>query len=246
MRRNTAKSCTTAKSALLKIFFYGFGIDLNDFCFSSISKSCARLRPADRPDSVSWSLNKTLHLASSIDNEVCSFQQLLRKTLFLVALASGARLSEMAALSRDKGYVKSLPSGELSLSPHLKFFAKNEDPQHRWKPWKIVPLPQDSSLCPVQTLQSYLERTTSWPSGRLFRREKGGTLTITGIRQQILFFIKEANKDSFPKAHQVRAIATTMNYFHYMDFQALTEYTGWRSPTVFMRHYLKNIDALLF
>ena len=80
--------------------------------------------------------------------------------LFLVALASGARLSEMAALFQDKGFIKLLPSGEVSLSPHPKFLAKNEDPAHRWKPWIIVPLPQDSSLCPVRALQSYLKRTT--------------------------------------------------------------------------------------
>ena len=97
---------------------------MNDVYFSSISKSCARLNPPSRPDMLPWSLNKVLKLASNIDNSKCSFQQLFRKTLFLVGLASGARLSEMAALSRDKGYVKELPSGELSLSPHLKFLLK--------------------------------------------------------------------------------------------------------------------------
>ena len=31
-----------------------------------------------------------------------------------------------------------------------------------------------------------------------------------------------------------------------MDFDALTEYTGWKSPKVFMKHYFKNLDALKF
>ena len=31
-----------------------------------------------------------------------------------------------------------------------------------------------------------------------------------------------------------------------MDFQALTQYTGWKSSTVFMRHYFKSIDSLKF
>ena len=31
-----------------------------------------------------------------------------------------------------------------------------------------------------------------------------------------------------------------------MDFRALTQYTGWKSPKVFMRHYFKNIDSLKF
>ena len=80
----------------------------------------------------------------------------------------------------------------------------------------------------------------------LFRRENGGTLSINGIRQQILYFIKEADPASVPKAHQIRAMATSLNYFQYMDFSALTNYTGWKSSRVFMRHYLKNIDATKF
>ena len=163
-----------------------------------------------------------------------------------MALVSGAWLSEMEALSWDKGFITFLPSGEVSLSPHPKFLAKNEDPAHRWKPWIIVPLPQDSSLCPVKALQAYLKRTNSWSSGRLFQREMGGTITIKGIRQQILYFIKEADPESVPKAHDVRAIATSINYFHYMDFQALSAYTGWKSSGVFMKHYFKSLESLHF
>ena len=237
---------TTAKSALAKIFYYGFDIRLDDPRFTSIPRSCAKLRPAERPEILPWSLNKVLKLASEIDNDTCSYQELLRKALFLVSLASGARLSELEALSRDEGFIKFLPSGEASLSPHLKFLAKNEDPQHRWKPWKIIPLPQDPSLCPVTVLRSYLSRTSPWTSGRLFRREKGGTITTKGIRQQILYLIKEADPQSVPKAHQVRALATSLNFFHFMDFHSLTQYTGWKSVGVFLRHYFRRIDTLRF
>ena len=124
----------TTKSALVKVFAYGFGLNLNDLCFASISRACAKQRPALRPSMLLWSLNKVLRLASGISTTDCSYQHLLRKTLFLVALASGARVSELAALSRDKGFVKFLPTGEVSLSPHPKFLAKNEDSAHRWKP----------------------------------------------------------------------------------------------------------------
>ena len=143
----------------------------------------------------------------------------------------------MEALSRDKGFITFLPSGKASLSPHPKFLAKNEDPMHRWKPWIILPLPQDLSLCPVRALQPYLERTSHWSSGRLFQRETGGTITIKGIRQQILHFIKEADPESVPKAHDVRAISTSINYFHNMDFQALSAYTRWKSVGMFLKHY---------
>ena len=76
------------------------------------------------------------------------------------------------------------------------------------------------------------------------KENQGGTTTINKIRQQILYFIKEANPESILKAHEVRAIATSVNYFHFMDFQAFSEYTGWKSLRVFMKHYFENLKAL--
>ena len=61
-----------------------------------------------------------------------------------------------------------------------------------------------------------------------------------------MYFIKEADPESIPKAHDVRAVATSVNYFHFMDFQALTEFTGWKSTGVFVKHYFKNLEALRF
>ena len=237
---------TSAKSGLHKIFYYGFDINLNDPMFSSISRACSKQRQAPRSTMLSWSLNKVLRLASDTDCASCEYSKLLRKTLFLLALASGARMSEIAALSRDPGFVKFLPSGEALLSPHLKFLAKNEDPQDRWGPWKIVPLPQDPSLCPVSALQTYLSRTSQWSSGRLFLRKDGGTLTLDGVRQQILYFITSANPGSIPKGHETRRVATSVNYWQHMDFASLQQYTGWKSRSVFMKCYFKNLDALKF
>ena len=237
---------TTAKSGLNLVFYYGFKMDLNDRIFASIPKACAKLRPAEAPYMLSWSLNKVLKLASETENDSCPIQLLLRKTLFLVALASGARVSELDALSRDKGFVQFEHTGSVKLSPHKLFLAKNEDPQNRWKPWDIVSLPQDLSLCPVAALKAYINRTSQWNSGRLFRRERGGTLSIDGIRQQILYFIKLADPDSILRAHDVRKVATSINYFYHMDFDALTKYTGWRSKKVFLRHYFKQLEDLKF
>ncbi|XP_068229258.1 uncharacterized protein [Palaemon carinicauda] len=241
-----ASTITTIKSALKKIFLVGFNINLADSYFSSIPKACARLRPLDRPQKVSWSLNNVLKLASDTDNESCSYITLLRKTLFLSAMASGARISELAALSRNPENIDFLPTGEVLLTPDRAFLAKNEDPQNRWSPWKIISLPQDPSLCPVTTLRTFLARSATRSSGPLFIREQGGTMTIQGIRQQILYFIKHANPESFPHAHDIRSIATSINYFQNMDFDDLKKYTGWKSPMVFKRHYLKNLQALKY
>ena len=215
-------------------------------CFSSISRVCARQRPAPRPDTVSWSLNRVLDLTSQIAIDQCSFQHLLRKTLFLVALASGARISELAALSREEGFVTFLFTGEASLAPHPKFLAKNEDPAYGPNPWTVVPLPHDPSRCPVQCLETNLSRAENISGGRLFRVDLGGALTLAGIRQHILYFIQQADPESFPKAHDVRPIATSVQYFHFMDFPGLSEFTEWISAGVFIKHYCENLEALRF
>ena len=237
---------STTKSALRKIFRYGFKIDLNDDLFASIPKACAMLNPREAPGEISWSLNKVLRFASELDHSSASYILLLRKTLFLLAIASGARLSEISALSRDPGHVQFLPSGEVSFRPHLRFLAKNEDPSNRWQPWKIIPLPQDLSLCPVTTLRAYMDRTASWSSGRLFQREGGGTLSTAGVRQQILYFITSADLGCVPKGQETRKVATSVNYFTHMVFEDICRYTGWKSQRVFHRHYLKNIEELQF
>ncbi|XP_064100812.1 GPI ethanolamine phosphate transferase 2-like [Macrobrachium nipponense] len=123
-----ASTITTAKSAFKKIFQFGFKIDLTDSYFTSIPKACARLRPTERLKSVSWFLNDVLELASDTNSSSCDYLSLLRKTLFLISLASGARISELSALSRDPGHVEFLPSGEVLLSPDRQFLAKIEDP----------------------------------------------------------------------------------------------------------------------
>ena len=240
---------TSIKSSLHKPFLRAFNIDTNGPDLSSIPKACARLRPSDNStDMLPWNLNKILESASQVDNLHCDYLTILRKTLILVALASGARISEIAALSRAPGFVKFLPSGEALLAPHPKFLAKNENPQERWKPWKIVPLPQDPSLCPVKTLKDYLNVSSKWSTGALFVREKGGTLTTNGIRQQILYFVKNADPSCIPqgKVHLLRKFATSLNFFEYMNFSDIQKYTGWKSPKVFIKHYMVQLESLKF
>ena len=74
--------------------------------------------------------------------------------------------------------------------------------------------------------------------------EAGGRLTVDGVRQKILYFIKAADPESCLTAHEVRKVATSLNYFEFMEFEDLKHYTGWKSQKVFYRHYLKSIEEI--
>ena len=69
-------------------------------------------------------------------------------------------------------------------------------------------------------------------------------MTVDGVRQKILYSIKSADPGSWPKAHEVRKVATSLNYFEFMEFEDLKQYTGWKSQKVFYRHYLKSIEEV--
>ena len=185
-------------------------------------------------------------MAVSIDNESASVKRVSQKCLFLLAMASGARLSEIVALVRNKENVKYLESGHVLLYPDPVFLAKNELPTNRWGPWRIPSLPEEPALCPVACLKRYLELTDHFSDGQLFRGDEGSKLSLKQIRAKLLYFIQAADPDSVPAGHDARKVATTINYFEFMDFKGLTQYTGWKSPRVFFRNYLKSIEEVRF
>ena len=182
----------------------------------------------------------------SIDSSSAPVRQLLGKTIFLLALATGSRVSELVGLSRNKDHVMFLESGTLVLHPDPTFLAKNEVPSHRRPPIRIPSLPgSDTSLCPVQNLRHYLDRTSAYQSGPLFRNiTSGAPLKAAGIRSAMTALIKVSNPQSIPATHDIRKLATSYAFFELMSFQDLTSYTGWHSPSVFLQHYLKSVEEL--
>ena len=91
--------------------------------------------------------------------------------LFLLALATGGRVSEIHALLRGEDFISFNDSG-VTLYPNPNFLCKNEDPGCRRGPIFISSLREtDGSLhklCPVHHLRRFLNLTSSTPSVKLF------------------------------------------------------------------------------
>ena len=160
-------------------------------------------------------------------------------------MASGVWVSEILALSRDEGHIEWLDSGEVNLYPDPTFLAKNELPSKRWGPWRIVPLAEDSSLCPVKCLRDYLAKTSQFTSGQLFKGEtQGSDLSLKQLRSKLTYFIKRADPASIPAGQDPRKVASSLNFFQYMSFEGLQAYTGGKSSKVFFRHYSKQLNEI--
>ena len=111
-----------------------------------------------------WSLQKVLTVLQSERFQVRpSLQDALTKALFLVAMATGHRISQLAALSRGPEFAKFAPDDtSVTLATKPGFLAKNERASHRMKPVVIHAWLTDEGhhpLCPVQALRLYLSAT---------------------------------------------------------------------------------------
>ena len=100
----------------------------------------------------------------------CEMKFLTWKTVFLVALATASRVSEIHALSLDSQHLRFEKDG-IRLLPNLKFLAKT---QRLGKPWSAMFVPEfntyatdcrDLLLCPCRAVKMYLKRTKSLRKG---------------------------------------------------------------------------------
>ena len=236
----------TYKSALKLPLEKGFNVDLSGDVFSMVTRSFALQRPLEPPRRLSWCLGKVLDHLAALPTGSLNPRTLLNKCIFLLGLASGGRVSELAALSRNPDLLVFLPSGSLEVRTDPSFLAKNEIPTKRWRPWCIPALEDaNKSLCPVAALKSYLQETTAFKSGPLFRcHTSGKPMSSAQIRAAMTSLIKLSNPDSIPKMHDIRKMASSYAFFNDMSIEDMSRSTGWSSSRVFLRHYLKEVEDL--
>ena len=57
--------------------------------------------------------------------------------------------------------------------------------------------------------------------------------------------IKESQPGVFPRSHDVRKMATSLAFFGNMSLGEICQKVGWASPTVFRKHYLRQIQGVV-
>ena len=198
---------------------------------------------------VRWSLDRVLSFVISDRFHVApSLSDLSMATVFLLALALGARSSELAALLRLDDNIVFSGDG-VTLYPNPNILAKNERPSNRRDPIFISALLNEdgshSRLCPVAMLRRYLEATSSTRSEQLFvdpGRLVG--LSVHKIRLSMCRLVKLADPGSFPRSHDLRKMASSLAFFRTMSMEEICAVTGWSSIRVFRRHYLQRLSEV--
>ena len=232
---------TKYRSALAKPLLH-YNIDLKVPAITDLIRGMTLQRPNNPVSAPSWSLNKVLIFLDGLVEPISDIM-LLRKTAFLLLLATGWRVSELHACVANEEYCCFTRDFKLKLRPQPSFLAKNECKRKRWV-HKVIPslINEDgtnSNLCPVTMLSKYLQQN-SITEGPLFRTKsiKKQEMTIHSLGAHICSLIAEADPNTKAAVHDVRKYATSCALAETMLVGDLANEMNWSSPAVFFKYYL--------
>ena len=243
---------------------------LQETTLQNVIRRMTILRPREQEVLQRWHLSVVLKglmkppfTINGSDRQI-SLELLSYKTAFLVALASGARGSELVALSRASHNLDftMLPSGTKQVSIRMvpKFIPKNQRPEVIPEPIvfpgmaHLFPKDPERLLCPVRALGLYIvrsaERAQTDPLEKLFVHFTPNTQLFTThfrrwVAETIRLTYENSSQSDLPKikAHDVRGISASIAYYRNTPLKELCGLIGWKSSNVFVRHYLRDMAS---
>ena len=234
------------KALISSVVLQVFNVDCSSWEFKALRSNFFLEKPPNPPRIPDWDIQKVLtHLDSGVySSSSISLFAPLKKCLFLVALASGNRISEISSTMRT-GIGTIDPNSPVRLAVAPGFLFKNQREGRTPPPIKIVPLGvTDSSLCPVANLASYLSMSLK-ERGPLFLNSKTGSpLHKSTISRLICEVIEEGDLGKLPKVHDVRVISTSLAWSRGLDPAEIAKRAFWRSSSIFIDRYLSDRSAL--
>ena len=226
-----------------------------------------RDRPKGRRGIPSWNLSLVLHQLTKAPFEPlreASLKHLTFKTVFLLALGSGKRRSEIHAW-QHKNIRHQSDWSRVSLFPSPSFLSKNQLAKEG--PESVAPvvipalaptldrsLKSDRTLCPVRALRYYLDKTSDLRQGKelVFVSFKKGfdkdisPATISSwIKQTVILCYELSDQQAHTlhqvKAHDVRAFAASKAFQSGVSLEQILSACHWKSHNTFTQFYLKDV-----
>lgn len=234
---------------------------------SRLLQSFHRDRPRAAKVLPPWDLQVVLEVLSGPPFEpltLIPLKLVTFKTVFLLALASGSRRSEIHAWVKA-GVMFDSDAKHVYLKAASGFLAKNQRLDRSSSAFSPVVIPaltdsndltgSETTLCPVRALKLYLDRTHSIRNARekLFISFKAGhkqeikPQTISSwLRQTITLAYSqlkpEQAKNLNIKAHHIRAMASSWANLGGVALTDIMTSCHWRSHTTFTSYYLKEVS----
>ncbi len=260
------------RAALRKPILHLTKLDISDSPgISDLISNFYLERPKGTRDFPRWDLALVLRMLKGPPFEPikqCEMKYLNWKTVFLLALASGARRGELHALDVST-LIHTKNWRTIVIKPNPRFMAKNFNPKSGKGAFEGILIESlddvtgrdkdsDYDLCPVRALKIYVQRTKDirGDANQLFvtrklQKVKGAHKnTISNwIKQTVLLAYKkvgesEENLRLFRiKAHEARALAASLALYNNVALEDILECCRWASTNTFMSHYLRNMSS---
>ena len=219
-----------------------FNIDLNSWEFKELGRSLFIERPPNQPRIPSWDLVKVLDMlrTEEYSSPRISKFSLLKKCIFLTALACGNRISELAAFYRTGLRVNSR-SRKIIFPVAPGFLFKNQRLGRCPPAAEVLSLEAGpSELCPVKCIRQYLKISKD-TRGPLFRNSKTERpLNRASISKLICSLIEEADPGKLPQAHDVRRVSTSIAWTRGIPLEEIARRAFWKSSSTFINRYLSG------
>ena len=232
-----------------------------------LQDSFHRDRPKGRSGIPSWNLSLVLHQLTKAPFEPlkeASLKHLAFKTVFLLALGSGKRRSEIHAWVH-KNIRHQSDWSKVSLYPSPSFLSKNQLATEG--PDSVAPvvipalaptldksLKGDRSLCPVRALHYYLDRTSNLRQNKElvfvsfkkgFDKDISPATIFSWIKQTVILCYELSDQEALTLhqviAHDVRAIAASKAFQSGVSLEQFLSACYWKSPNTFTQFYLKDV-----
>ena len=234
-----------------------------------------RDRPKRRRGIPLWNLSLVLHQLTKPPFEPlrkASLKHLTFKTVFLLALGSGKRRSEIHAWL-NKNIRHQADWSKVSLYSSPSFLAKNhlakEGPEcmapvviPALAPTLDKSLKEDRSLCPVSALRYYLDKTQDLRQGKElvfvsfkkgFMKDISSATISSWIKQTVILCYELSDQEALTlhqvKAHDVRAFTASKAFQGGISLDQILAACHWKSHNTFTQFYFKDVawaDSELF
>ena len=213
-----------------------------------------------------WCIEQQVDFRSPSIKHICEFMCFLfNEEVFLLALASGKRRSEIHAWTLD-GLLCLGEWDQIQLTPSPSFIAKNQLAKEGNQAVSPVVIPalatpqndsnEDALLCPVRALSTYLKLTADLRQDKalLFVSYKQGhskdiqCSTISSwIKNTIKYCYSRVENSDMDllgvKAHDVRAFAASKAFYGGVFMDQILQACHWKSHNTFTSFYLKDLSG---
>ena len=259
------------RSALGSRLRHSTGFDPGqDETLSQLMRSFLRERPIKSKTLIKWDVGLVLRYLKTGKlghTALLSPRDLTLKVVFLLALATGKRRSEIHALDREVGKVGDTWDA-VRLRPRADFLGKTHFATGGAGTFSEIVVPAitaadgyelaDLSLCPVRTLQIYLTESNKYRSEGQQRliisyvKNKVDDIKKQTVSNYLKLVVERAYAASAGdvevqqlyqmKAHDLRGIAASLKASRNATMGEILSSGVWQSASTFLKHYVKHFS----